>query len=399
MQFHALALADEGAEVDVVAYAGAAPYRRVREHSRIRLHLLPPSPRPRSGHALLIDALIRTLRDSGRLLRLLLVELDQPDVILVQNPPAAPTLVLAWMAARLRRARLIVDWHNFGYAMLGLRLGPDHLAVRAARWYEQVMSGVADAHLCVSQAMRGVLRQWDVDAHVLYDRPAEMFAPVAAAERDALLARLCADVPPQWRGDAGGRRAAVIVSPTSWTEDEDFALLLEAVERCEVLIASHEAAESRSPAQPLLIFLTGEGPLRSRYEVSIRQRTGRRIHVHTAWLAPEDYPLLLGAADLGLCLHRSASGVDLPMKVADMFGAGLPVCALDYGPCLVEQIEDGRTGVLFTTSAQLAEHLYRLFYAPDAEPRLDDLRRQVAQQRLGWREGWEREAAALFRAA
>lgn len=120
-------------------------------------------------------------------------------------------------------------------------------------------------------------------------------------------------------------RVRLIVSSTSWTEDEDFSILLKAVELYES--ASRQADK---PYPRLLFVITGKGPLKNMYEQKISSMQLERTRIITAWLEVSDYPLLLGSADLGISLHTSTSGMDLPMKVVDMFGCGLPVCALSF---------------------------------------------------------------------
>ncbi|GLT59712.1 hypothetical protein SLA2020_325170 [Shorea laevis] len=90
-------------------------------------------------------------------------------------------------------------------------------------------------------------------------------------------------------------RPALIVSSTSWTPDEDFGILLEA-------------------AVMLLFIITGKGPEKEKYGEKIRRLNLKFVAFCTMWLSAEDYPLLLGSADLGVCLHTSSSGLDLPMK-------------------------------------------------------------------------------------
>jgi beta-1,4-mannosyltransferase len=138
--------------------------------------------------------------------------------------------------------------------------------------------------------------------------------------------------------------------------------------------------------------------LRGHYEAKIQTLGLAKVHLRTIWLEPEDYPLMLGSADLGLCCHRSSSGFDLPMKIADLFGAGVPVLALDYGPCLKEQVREGENGLLFSDAAGLAARLFELFEKfPDAMPALDHLRANLLAQPLrSWGEGWKAEAAAVF---
>ena len=76
----------------------------------------------------------------------------------------------------------------------------------------------------------------------------------------------------------------------------------------------------------------------------------------TAWLEADDYPKLVGSCDLGVCFHTSSSGLDLPMKVVDMFAASLPAFAIEY-EAISELVNDKVNGRLFTDRDSLAELL------------------------------------------
>jgi beta-1,4-mannosyltransferase len=70
--------------------------------------------------------------------------------------------------------------------------------------------------------------------------------------------------------------------------------------------------------------------------------------------------VLVGMADAGLCLHQSSSGLDLPMKLADFRGVGVPVCAYDYAPVLNEAITPGHEGITFRDPGELSAVLVAL---------------------------------------
>jgi beta-1,4-mannosyltransferase len=386
MQYHAEALAALPVDVDVVACGGSAVHADLAVHPRITCHLLPPARERSLPRGLLLPAALwKAVVQALWLVWMFAAVLRKPDVILVQNPPAIPTLLIVLVAARLRGARLVVDWHNLAWAVLALGIGARHPLVRLARWYEGVLGRRADGHLCVSRALAAELEGWGMQpVAVLRDRPARRFAPLAASERSTVRRSLVQ------RLGLGAREPAIVVSPTSWTRDEDFDLLLQAVRRCEALVEGHSFPE-------VLVLLTGRGARRADFEARAASLPGRRLHVKTAWLEPDEYPRVVAAADLGLCLHRSASGLDLPMKIADMHGAGLPVCALDYGPCLDEMLRHDDTGLRFADAEALARQWVALLATfPRATPDLDRLRANVQKARgATWGEGWQLEARQM----
>ncbi|KAG0187709.1 mannosyltransferase [Apophysomyces sp. BC1034] len=322
MRYHAVSLADAGCTVDLIGYSGnrIATNRRIRIR-RIREAWSVPEGFPKIVY--LLWAPVKAVFAALQMIWIMGCITQCPNFILVQNPPAIPTLIIARGIALMRQAWLVIDWHNFGYSILGVKLGAQHPVVRFSKWYEQRFGSKAYAHLTVTDRMHGniVLRP---------DRP------------------------------------RLIVSSTSWTEDEDFSILLRAVEEYE------KRAEEGYPN--LLFVITGKGPLKSMYEQKISSMKLVKTRIITAWLEAHEYPLLLGSADLGISLHTSSSGMDLPMKVVDMFGCGLPVCAVSF-ECLDELVTDNRNGLVFNTSEQLANQLVDLFVT---EPeRLSELRTNV----------------------
>jgi len=125
-------------------------------------------------------------------------------------------------------------------------------------------------------------------------------------------------------------RMALLVSSTSWTPDEDFSLLFDALKDYSLQSQQIEKEEEGRKCTRLILIITGKGPNKEYYEKKMKEEKMSHVLMKTMWLSAEDYSALLGSADLGISLHSSSSGLDLPMKVVDMFGCGLPVCALNF---------------------------------------------------------------------
>ncbi|MDO8679289.1 MAG: glycosyltransferase [Acidobacteriota bacterium] len=379
MQYHAVSLADAGGEVDLIGLEGAPPILAVSANPRIHVHQLVDrsvSTRARGGVGrFVIASMFRAARQALRLWRVLM-RVPKPDTILVQNPPAVPTLAVAWLVAKLRGARLVIDWHNLSHSVAAIRLGERHRAVRALARSERRWARRAGAHLAVSQAMAAWLqRKYGVRATVVYDRPPQAFLRPLPADQAALWAKVAP------MAGLGVDRIPLVVCPTSWTPDEDFDLLLEALERADRTLTGPLAggdkpflsadlsavaqAKAEAPgakvaglsSPSLAVVLTGKGALRESFEARAARRNFKSVAVRTLWLEPNDYPIFVGMADLGLCLHQSSSGLDLPMKLADFRGPGVPAAAFDYSPVLGEVLTAGKEGVTFRDPGDLANLL------------------------------------------
>uniref|UniRef100_A0A7S1KPX8 Chitobiosyldiphosphodolichol beta-mannosyltransferase n=1 Tax=Percolomonas cosmopolitus TaxID=63605 RepID=A0A7S1KPX8_9EUKA len=334
------------------------------------------------------------------------------NLIWCQVPPSIPTLVVLYLVRYIVLPlgylcgmnqgdhRWVVDWHNLGYTLLRVAKRPKFM-VYIAECIENFFGRRADVHLCVSNAFRLFLKDWaNIDAVVLYDRPTNSFRDhdtIPMEERHELFVKL------GWaiagsndhetlftkRDKRTGNvqylenRPALIVSSTSWTPDEDFALMLNAIEEYDVL--------HKNDSFPQLHFvITGKGPQKEFYLKKIAKMGLTKCVIETAWLEIEDYPRLLACADLGVCMHYSSSGIDLPMKVVDMFAAGLPVCAIGFN-ALNELVVHKGNGYIFQDSEELTRRIESVFENfPQDTSLLEGMRKNIQHtfQQVRWDDEW-----------
>lgn len=400
MQYHALALAGTGVAVDLVGLAGAPLLPQIAQHPDIRCWRIGKEPAAASRPWGVASAFLRMARTFFGLLHTLGIRIPRPDLMIVQSPPAWPTLPVAHLVASVRGFPFVVDWHNSTFSLLALRLPPGHPLVEATARFERRAGARGNAHLCVSRAMHRVLEdEWGLEpVRVLYDRPASFFRRDRDPNRDDLRRHLyeLAGIPKDWADSPG--RPLLAISSTSWTRDEDFSLLLRTMEQCEGQLTAN-SPEPAGAAPAILFLITGKGDGKESFERQLTAMAQRRVAARTVWLSPDDYARLLTCADVGVCLHRSTSGLDLPMKLADMRGSGVPVCTFDYAPCLREVIRPEESDLFFTNASELAALLIRLVGATSAgREELDRRRRWLEEHRgINWEDGWREEALPLLR--
>ena len=288
--------------------------------------------------------------------------------LILQNPPGIPAMLICWIVCKIRGSKFIIDWHNYGYTILKVNNRPQFLVNLACK-YEKYLGKKSDVNFCVSQAeKRDLKKEFGIEAVCLPDRPVKgLFKFLNQNEANELykkypneLSSLIDSHLPENKNN----KPIVMISSTSWTPDEDFSLLLDSfIKTEEMILEDIEDKDQKSlvnmtkdKIKKILFLITGRGPLRDKFMKKVEEAKLKYFEVKSIWLESDDYPKLLSLVDLGISLHYSSSGIDLPMKVVDMFSGCLPVASIYYDT-IVELVEENKNGFLFKNDKDLCKIL------------------------------------------
>lgn len=386
--YHARSFSEAGFQVELCGYVDSDIPKDILAEDAIELHALKKCNTFRGG--LIGKALVQ-----GVQLCLMFWEMRGVDYILLQNPPTIPVLPIAVVVKTFTRAKLIIDWHNLGYSILQMKFNGNfwHPLCVAAYVIERVFSRFANYHLTVTAAMRTYLiSKFGINASkiaVLYDRPGSQFRPLKDGDGVETRAELLREpfteklVPPEF----DPAKDKIFVTSTSFTPDEDISVLIGALKIYE---NSYRKFDHTLPR--ILCFITGKGPMKDKIVKQVEDYKWDRVHIEFVWLSSEDYPKLLRLCDYGVSLHTSSSGLDLPMKILDMFGSGLPVICMNY-PVLDELVQQNVNGLKFADRRELHEAL--IFAVKDEKVQKQIKEGALQESKSRWEQSWESALSQL----
>lgn len=364
------------------------------------------------------------------------------DFVLIQNPPLLPILhiLLFWKFIYSPKTKIIIDWHNLNYTILSMKFKEDDyngtpkkksikqlitkslglFLVEILKSYEFTLTKFGDLNLTVSSNMRdfllSVLYPITEDQKyaskkfiVLKDRPADQFAVLKdQSVRNKLITGTFAHLfQLQELADAGfdlvgdQPKDKILISSTSFTKDEDFNILLDSLKQYDQLLAKSSSNSSTTNASNKLpkIFLvvTGKGPEQEAFHARIKQlQFSQNIIIKNHWFSASEYPKIISLADLAISLHVSSSGVDLPMKILDFFGSGVPTISVKFDT-IRELVRNGDNGFILNenTPACLREALVNVL-SPESKQVLAKIKAgAVLESKYRWDDSWHDALAGV----
>jgi beta-1,4-mannosyltransferase len=275
--------------------------------------------------------------------------------------------------------RFVIDWHNLRYSIWKVS-GPAPFWVRIAERQEFGFGGLATSHITVTEALKALLASKGINATIVYDRPLVVFKQTKNTADERVHFERFLEIDPEdvW-----------LVSSSSWTPDEDIGILLTAADELNDQLGELKKndIDEYGEVPSLSIIITGKGSDQDWFEAELKSRQFEKISFALTYFDDYDeYARFLGCCDIGVSLHVSSSGVDLPMKGLDMIGSGLPVLSVNYA-CIGELVKDGTNGILFNDGVESAEVLRRTLVTKEIS--IDTLQNGSAvASELRWDDEW-----------
>lgn len=321
---------------------------------------------------------------------------DGTRYVLVQNPPSLPVLLIIGLIKKFwaPHIQIIVDWHNLNWSILNLKYkNENNKMVRFMKMYEKYCARkVADFNITVSQTLKEYLIetfQLKKDKVLtLYDRPSNIFSPLDSREqlKDIVTNNklVFGDINYNQNNDR------ILITSTSFTQDEDFTILVEALNILDVQLKN-----SSSPKR-IIMIVTGKGPMQEDFHRMLDSYPWKKVIIKNLWLPIADYPKILKIADLGISLHYSSSGLDLPMKIVDLFGSGVPVITMNFTG-ISELVKDGINGLIMknnTDASEMADKISSLLFR-DVKRYVTLKEGALLESQRHWNDEWDEKLEPL----